>query len=78
MKTFDKLYLIIDGLDECKKDEKKLISTWFKSTINAISVDDPECLRCLFISQDDNDTCKFFRDIPTLHIINANHKEDII
>lgn len=77
LKTFDKIYLIIDGLDECKKDEKLLISTWFQSTINNESVDDPARLRCLFISQDDNDTCKLFKSVPTFQITSADNREDI-
>jgi hypothetical protein len=77
LKTFDKIYLIIDGLDECKKDEKILISTWFQSTINNESVDDPARLRCLFISQDDNDTCKLFKNVPTFQITSADNREDI-
>ncbi|KAI9766234.1 MAG: hypothetical protein M1840_006648 [Geoglossum simile] len=60
LKAFNKVYLIIDGFDECGKTEKKLISTWFQSIINSVSIEDSGGLRCLFVSQADNDTGSLF------------------
>ncbi|KAH0537608.1 hypothetical protein FGG08_005600 [Glutinoglossum americanum] len=75
--AFDRVYLVIDGLDECRKTEKMLISTWFQSMVNSVSADDPLNLRCLFIGQVDNDTSHLLNAIPTLQITSAHNSEDI-
>ncbi|KAH0562509.1 hypothetical protein GP486_002801 [Trichoglossum hirsutum] len=77
LKAFDKVYLIIDGLDECGKTEKKLISTWFQSIVNSTSTEDSGSLRCLFVSQADNDTGSLLNTIPTLQITSMHNREDI-
>jgi hypothetical protein len=77
LRAFNRVFLIIDGVDECGKTEKKLISTWFQSIVNSVSADDPQSLRCLFMSQVDNDTSHLFRGIPALQITSANNSEDI-
>src|SRR5437763_7902 len=31
LKSLEKVYIIIDGVDECDRDEKKIIISWFRS-----------------------------------------------
>lgn len=35
LRSLAKVYVIIDGLDECDKNEQKKIITWFRSTIDS-------------------------------------------
>jgi hypothetical protein len=68
IKSLGKVYILIDGLDECEKAEKKPISSWFQSIVYSVSASDPESLQCLFISQHDNDAGRLFAGLPTLRI----------
>ncbi len=70
--------MIIDGLDECRKSEKKPISTFVRATIDSVSVDDPTKLRCLFVSQNDNDIFKLLNGVPTLQINSKCNGQDIV
>lgn len=46
-------YIIIDGLDECGRENRKDISKWFRCLVEDLPTAQPERLRCLFVSQDD-------------------------
>ena len=77
-KSLGKVYVLIDGLDECDKAEKKLISSWFQSIVHSVAASDPESLRCLFIGQHDNDAGSLFAGLPTLSISSDLNKQDIL
>lgn len=70
----DTLFIIIDGIDECKKVEKERIST----TLISIVENHTAFLRCCFISQHDKDTGKIFRNMPTLQITEKHNAGDIL
>lgn len=74
LNAFDKLFIVIDGIDECKKAEKERIS----STLISIVESHTACLRCCFISQHDKDTGKIFRNIPTFRITEKHNEGDIL
>ncbi|KAK6829654.1 hypothetical protein PG987_010238 [Apiospora arundinis] len=53
-------YIILDGLDECPRQERQIITKWFRELVDNLPSDEPERLRCLFISQDDGFARKDF------------------
>lgn len=70
-------YIIIDGLDECPRDERKSISKWFRNLVESLPTSEPERLRCLFVSQDDGVARKDCAGLGTLKITEDDNKEDI-
>jgi hypothetical protein len=77
LRKFDKVYIILDGLDECPIKEKKLIASWFRNVVDSITEDESEAMRCLFVSQDDNDCGKLFSGIPISKISSIENSSDI-
>ncbi|KAK8851009.1 zinc finger protein [Apiospora arundinis] len=53
-------YIVLDGLDECPRQERQIITRWFRELVENLPNDKPERLRCLFISQDDGPARKDF------------------
>lgn len=72
--AFDRLFIVIDGIDECKKIEKERIS----STLISIIESHTAFLRCCFISQHDKDTGRIFRNMPTFQITKKHNEGDIL
>lgn len=68
LESFDDLVLIIDGLDECVKSQKDEISSWIRSEIGLALANQSNNMRCCFISQDDNDTGRLLKFLPTFKI----------
>ena len=58
LKSLEKVYVVIDGLDECGRKEKKKTILWFRAMIDNLAGTDPDNLRCLFFSQDDGEIGK--------------------
>jgi hypothetical protein len=73
LKSLGKVYIIIDGLDECKRDEKVMTLSWFLS----IAGREVTFMKCLFVSQDDGCIGKFLDDVPTIHTSAAGNGQDI-
>lgn len=53
--TIPKLYIIVDGLDECEPGERKQILDFFVWLVGQCDTDEPGKLRVLFVSQDCSD-----------------------
>jgi hypothetical protein len=70
-------YIIIDGLDEYSRDDRKEIVAWFRKIIEALPANDLGTLRCLFISQDDGYARKDLLNISQIKISSADNKQDI-
>ena len=70
-------YIILDGLDECSREERKLIAQRFRKLVEDLPPTDPERLRCLFISQDDGAARKDFSGISRIKISTEDNKHDI-
>ncbi|KAK7397580.1 hypothetical protein QQX98_013055 [Neonectria punicea] len=70
-------YLIIDGIDECKREERKEICSWFSERINKLSKEDHGNLRCLFVSQEDGIAKKDLAMIPAIKILPVYVRDDI-
>lgn len=78
IKNSDKLYVIIDGLDECEREERRTIVSFFEEVWASLPQDRLDSLRCLFISQDDNVASKDFENITSLKVTEAHNKKDIM
>ncbi|KAI0146814.1 hypothetical protein BJ166DRAFT_470922 [Pestalotiopsis sp. NC0098] len=70
-------YIIIDGLDECPRDQRKVITQWFRNMIENLPINEPERLRCLFVSQDDGIARKDFAGLVTIKIRTEDSQQDV-
>jgi hypothetical protein len=61
-----KLYIIIDGLDECERGERKEIATWLQGVIEELPSSQKNSLRCLIISQDDDNAQRNLKDFAAV------------
>ncbi|KAF2815322.1 uncharacterized protein BDZ99DRAFT_516056 [Mytilinidion resinicola] len=77
VESFGDLILVIDGLDECIKSQKNEIVSWALSVIASAETDDSRNLRCCFLSQDDNDTGRLLKALPTFKITDKHNSQDI-
>ena len=68
-----KTYIVIDGLDECERGERKEISSWLKGVIEGLPQADVGTIRCLIVSQDDGIARKDLEDFATIKITTENH-----
>ncbi|KAJ5608405.1 hypothetical protein N7537_005024 [Penicillium hordei] len=70
-------YIIIDGVDECERDQRKSIAQWFRTLVESLPITEPWRLRCLFTSQNDSLACKNFDEIASLTIGPDDIKNDL-
>lgn len=70
-------YIVLDGLDECAREERKKITQWFRKLVEDLPASEPERLRCLFISQDDGVSRKDFSGLASIKIRTEDNKHDI-
>jgi hypothetical protein len=77
LKPFPKLYVVIDGIDECERDERREIVSFFEKTWESLPQSDMDSLRCMFISQDDNIARRDFANMSSLKITESDTKQDI-
>lgn len=73
----DRAYIVIDGIDECNRGERKEIATFFRTYVQSLSRTECDRVRCLFISQDDGYGRKDFSMIPSLKITAIDNRADI-
>ena len=66
-------YVIIDGLDECERGERKEISSWFQEAIEALIPADMGSIRCLIVGQDDGIARKDLGAFAIIKITNENY-----
>jgi hypothetical protein len=79
LKNYQGLHIILDGLDECAREEEKKVAEWFCSVMEASTQSAASSChtRCVFISQRDAIPTRFFRDLPTITITSAHNHQDI-
>lgn len=70
-------YIVIDGIDECLRDERKSITSWFRKLVENLPPANAESIRCLFVSQDDGIARKDFAGLSTITIRSQDNKVDI-
>jgi len=71
------VYIVIDGIDECERDERRRISQWFRKLVENLPASNPDSVRCLFVSQDDGIARKDFAGITPLRIKSSDNQSDI-
>ncbi|KAH8789515.1 hypothetical protein F5882DRAFT_354269 [Hyaloscypha sp. PMI_1271] len=72
-----KTYIILDGLDECNRDERKEIATWFRQLVDGLPRREMDTIRCLFVSQDDGYARKDLSMLPSIKLTLNSNKSDI-
>ncbi|KAI1410433.1 hypothetical protein F5Y13DRAFT_167760 [Hypoxylon sp. FL1857] len=70
-------YIIIDGIDECNRENRKEISTFFQSVVDELPPGDIGAIRCLFVSQDDGIARKDLGMVPSIKITSSDNKNDL-
>ncbi|KAI9654109.1 MAG: hypothetical protein M1821_006820 [Bathelium mastoideum] len=70
-----KIYVIIDGLDECERGERKMISNWLQGIMQELPAEQMNSLRCLISSQDDGTARKDLKDFSTIKMTTENHED---
>jgi hypothetical protein len=71
------VYIILDGIDECSREERKSITSWFRKLIEELPPSHAETIRCLFVSQDDGPARKDFAGISAITVRSQDNKADI-
>jgi hypothetical protein len=74
-------YIVLDGIDECDREERKLIVKWFRQYIEDLPARDPhgngpDRVRCLFVSQIDH-ARKDFAGLSSVTISQSCNEGDI-
>jgi hypothetical protein len=72
-----KLYIIIDGLDECEILERKLVLSCFTSIVERYDAKDPGKIRVLFVSQDEDDIKKALSNAAVMALGPTDNENDI-
>jgi hypothetical protein len=62
--TIPKLFVIIDGLDECEQIERKQLLDFFVDVVGQAETDEPGKLRVLFVSQEYSDIRRALHSSP--------------
>ncbi|KAI9687323.1 MAG: hypothetical protein M1822_002366 [Bathelium mastoideum] len=70
-------YIVLDGLDECGREERKSIAQWFRKLVEDLPISESERLRCLFVSRDDGAARKDFSGLSYIKISLEDSKPDI-
>jgi hypothetical protein len=74
-------YIVLDGIDECNREERKVIVKWFRQYIEDLPPRDPhgntpDRVRCLFVSQNDH-ARKDFDGLPSVTVNQDTNERDI-
>jgi hypothetical protein len=77
IKSRKAVYIIVDGLDEYSREDRKEICSWYQLTVEAVPSRDLGSLRCLFISQDDGHARKDLAKLAQIKIAPKNTAIDI-
>lgn len=72
-----KMYIIIDGLDECDIAERKLILSCVNSILEKNDARDPGRIRVLFVSQDENDIKEALPTAAVIALGPTDNEDDI-
>jgi hypothetical protein len=73
-----KQFIIIDGLDECKPAQRKLVLSFLTSMVDRCDEREPGKLRVLFVSQDFPDIKKSLQTASVMKLTPEDNKDDIV
>lgn len=77
VKNCKRLYVILDGIDECDRDNRKEIVSVLEEISESFPPEDADSFRCMFVSQDDSLARKDFSKMVSLKITESDVKKDI-
>ncbi|KAI1128502.1 hypothetical protein F5Y10DRAFT_292051 [Nemania abortiva] len=77
LQNIPEAFLILDGLDECEPDERKLILDFFKEVINLCDSARPGKVRMLILSRDEPDIKKSLSAATIVRITRQDNLQDI-
>jgi hypothetical protein len=77
LKSSKSTFVIVDGLDECKKGEAEKVVSWFTSMLREKPTADSGSIRLLFVSQRDGTLDKMLSKASTISLENDEHQKDI-
>jgi hypothetical protein len=72
-----KQYIIVDGLDECGKGERKLVLSFFNSVMERYDIKEPGKIRVLFVSQDEEDIKDALQTAAVIALSPTDNEKDI-
>lgn len=71
------VYLVLDGLDECGKENLKKTAAWAMQFSDSLSIGEKMLFRCLLVSQDDGVARNSFKHVSQLKISHNDTMGDI-
>lgn len=74
LQSLTKVYIIIDGLDECQRTERRSILSFFTSIIESTQ---PGLLRGMFVSQDEDDIRQSLHRASLVRLTEDDNRQDI-
>lgn len=74
IEQFSKVYIFIDGLDECGKEDRNTIS----STVKQLAGSDSSIVKIVVTSQETAEISKFLGGFPYIQISEENNSSDIV
>ena len=80
LKSVNKMYVIVDGLDECTEVEHKKVIKFFHTLIGQLSDNKRERLHCLLVGQNDDVSVKLLSNrttVRSLTVTEFDNKKDI-
>jgi hypothetical protein len=77
LKSYNNTYIILDRLNECDRDKRKEISSWFRQLVDSLPREDMDSIRCVFVSQDDRYARKDHSMLPSIKMTADDNKNDI-
>jgi len=72
-----KTFLVIDGLDECDRNQRKLLLDWLREIVGICDLQDPGKLRVIVLSQDEPDIRKNLGAFSEISLTASNNAHDI-
>ncbi|KIV79744.1 hypothetical protein PV11_07289 [Exophiala sideris] len=75
--TLDKIFLIVDGLDECDQKDRKPLLTLLSELVSECDFQDPGKLRVLVVSRDEPDIRRNLPDFVEVAVKPADNERDI-
>ncbi|KAJ6007433.1 ankyrin repeat-containing protein [Penicillium herquei] len=78
LKSSAGLHIVIDGLDECGRQEEEKIIQYLRSTIESSGHSNQRSTKCVFVSQSDAIASKALRNIPNIDMKPHHNHDDIV
>ncbi|KAK5215941.1 hypothetical protein LTR47_009475 [Exophiala xenobiotica] len=72
-----KVYIVLDGLDEYSRDDRKELTSWFRRLITSLPTANFGSIRCLFVSQEDGYARKDLSMLSQIKMTSAANRADI-